>query len=123
MYNYSFRINYFNLPEEEQDDQYRKDFLKAFNLENYESDKIFKTIDNIYEKVKDEPQIKSILESYKKNLYRFPIDTDYNGLFTFLFSFECFQYLHESLGYLLENKKIDDECFNKFIFSFKNNSK
>ena len=32
-------------------------------------------------------------------------------------------YLHECLGYLLENKKIDDECFNKFIFSFKNNSR
>ena len=44
-------------------------------------------------------------------------------IFTFLFSFESFQYLHECLGYLLENKKIDDDCFNKFIFSFKNNSK
>ena len=118
MYNYSFRISYFDLPEEEQDEQYRKDFLKAFNLENYESDKILKTIDNIYEKVKDEPQIKSILENYKKNLYRFPIDVDYNGLFTFLFSFECFQYLHECLGYLLENKKIHDECFNKFILYY-----
>ena len=32
MYNYSFRISYFDLPEEQQDDQYRKDFLKAFQL-------------------------------------------------------------------------------------------
>ena len=123
MYNYSFRISYFDLPEEQQDDQYRKDFLKAFQLTNYESDVILKTIDDIYEKVKDDSQMKAILQNYEKNVYRYPIEIDHGGIFTFLFSFESFQYLHECLGYLLENKKIDDECFNKFIFSFKNNSK
>ena len=123
MYNYSFRINYFDLPINKQDDQYRKDFLKAFNLDKYESDKILKTVDEIYEKVKDNSQMKSILENYEKNVYRYPIEINHNDIFTFLFSFESFQYLHECLGYLLLNKKIDEECYNKFIFSFKNNSK
>ena len=123
MYNYSFRINYFDLPEEKQDDQYRKDFLKAFNLEKYDETKIFIIIDTIFNNLKDNVQIIKILEIYKQTIYNYPIDIDNNTLFTFLFSFESFQYLHECLGYLLTNKKIDDECYNKFIFSFKNNSK
>ena len=47
------------------------------------------------------------------------LEIDHGGIFTFLFSFESFQYLHECLGYLLENKKIDDDCLISLSFLLK----
>ena len=83
MYNYSFIVNYLNLPEKEQDDKYRSDFLKAFNLDNYDETKIFIIIDHIFNKLKDNVQITKILETYKQTIYNYPIDVNNNTLFTF----------------------------------------
>lgn len=123
MYNYSFKINYFDLPLDKQDDQYRKDFLKAFNLEIYDETKIFHVIDNIFNNLKENVQFIEILETYKKTIYNYPIDVDNNTLFTFLFSFDTFQYLHKCLSYLLQNKPISDRIINEFIEYFKKNNK
>ena len=122
MYNYSCIVNYLELEEDKQNVAYRNSFLKAFNIETYTDDIIFKTIDNIYEKVKDNDKMIEILNLYKKYVYRYPIEIDNKMLFTFMFSFEAFQYMHECLGMILTNKPISDDIFNKFVKSFKNNN-
>ena len=123
MYNYSFRTTYTNVSIDLQDDQYRKDLLRAFSLQSYNHSIIITEQDKLFDTFKDHPQLRKILNSYSTNQKTIPIKISDKTAFMFLFSFENFHYLHKCLGYLLKNKPIDEAHMNKFIYSFKNNSK
>ena len=123
MYNYSFKTPYHHFPEDLQDDQYRKDLLRAFSLQSYNHSIIITEQDKLFDTFKDHPQLRKILNAYSTNQKTIPIKISDKTAFMFLFSFENFHYLHKCLGYLLKNKPIDEAHMNKFIYSFKNNSK
>ena len=123
MYNYSFITTYTNVSIDLQDDQYRKDLLRAFSLQSYNHSIIITEQDKLFDTFKDHPQLRKILNSYSTNQKTIPIKISDKTAFMFLFSFENFHYLHKCLGYLLKNKPIDEAHMNKFIYSFKNNSK
>ena len=123
MYNYSFITTYTNMSVDLQDDQYRKDLLRAFSLQSYNHSIIITEQDKLFDTFKDHPQLRKILNSYSTNQKTIPIKISDKTAFMFLFSFENFHYLHKCLGYLLKNKPIDEAHMNKFIYSFKNNSK
>ena len=124
MYNYSFKTTYNRFVRKFlKDDQYRKDLLNAFSLQSYECETIMKIQDSLFNTFKDNPQLRTLLNEYIANQRTFPMKISDKTAFMFLFSFENFHYLHKCLGYLLENKPIDEAYFNTFINSFKNNSK
>ena len=103
MYNYSIKITYLDIENEIQDTQYRKEYLSAFNLENYEEETIMDTINDLYHKYKDNKQINGLLQFGKQNnIYSF------NDEMTFIlfFSFEKFYYFHKALCQLNNNENI-----------------
>ena len=54
MYNTTFLCTYkLHDDEEDQDTLYRHEYLYAFGLKEYDSDTIVRTVDNIYQKIKD----------------------------------------------------------------------
>ena len=106
MYNYSIKTTYLDIENDIQDTQYRKEYLSAFNLENYEEKKIMNIINELYQKYKDNEQINNLLEFGKQNsIYSF------NDEMTFIlfFAFETFYYFHKALCQLNNNENIDSE--------------
>ena len=103
MYNYSIQTTYLDIDDEKQDTQYRKEYLQAFNLEKYDNDTINKSIDQLYEKYKNNPQIISIIQFHRKNnIYAFSDEIT----FMIFFAFENFYHFHKALQLLNHNKLI-----------------
>ena len=124
MYNYSLNVNYKNTNKE--DDDYRSLLLKAFNLEQYDNDKIMKTNKMIYDTIKDNLKIKSIINLLKKYKYSsiFIIDDNEPELyFVFLFSFEYFDLYHKCLQELHYNNTISESSYNKLFNELNKNIK
>ena len=106
MYNYSIKTTYLDIEDDIQDTQYRKEYLSAFDLENYEEEKIMKIINELYQKYKDNKQINQLLEFGKQNsIYSFNDETT----FILFFAFEKFYYFHKALCQLNNNEIIDSE--------------
>ena len=106
MYNYSIKTTYLDIEDNLQDTQYRKEYLTAFNLENYDEKKIMDIINELYNKYKDNNQIKDLLKFGKQNnIYGF----DDEMTFILFFSFENFFYFHKALSQLNNNENIDSE--------------
>ena len=65
MYNTTFLCTYkLHDDEEDQDTLYRHEYLYAFGLKEYDSDAIVVTLDNIYQKLKDNKDFIEIIESH-----------------------------------------------------------
>jgi len=114
MYNYSINLTYFNLPDEKQDTQFRKELLDVFGVPEYHHKTIMATIDTIYNTYKNNKQFVNILNEVKNNC-RFPFELDQATAFTMMFSFENFYFFHNALGELERNSKINDTLYNKII--------
>ena len=101
MYNTSFLCTYkLHDDEEDQDTLYRHEYLCAFELKEYDSDKIMKTLEYIYEKLKNNRDFIEILESH----YHYIGDKkNYEIVLQFLFSFHSFNLFHTCLIYLLSD--------------------
>ena len=106
MYNYSIKTTYMDIEDDKQDTQYRKEYLSAFNIEQYEEKIIMEIISNLYEKYKNNEQIINLLNDEKNNnIYGFNEELS----FILFFSFEKFYYFHKALRQLNSNKNIDTE--------------
>jgi hypothetical protein len=113
MYNTTFLCTYkLHDDEDDQDTIYRQEYLYAFGLKEYESDKIMKTLEYIYEKLKTNTDFIEILESHfhfinKNN------NKNHEAVLQFLFSFHTFNIFHACLVYLLSDDKscgVEKEC-------------
>ena len=114
MYNTTFLCTYkLHDDEDDQDTLYRHEYLYAFNLKEYDSDAIVATLDNIYQKLRDNKDFIEIAESH----YHFsPENKNHEIILQFLFSFHTFDLFHVCMTYLLRNDisdKIVDEEFIK----------
>lgn len=84
--------------EETQDIIYRYDYLSAFDLKEYDSDIIMKTLEEVYEKLKCDKDFVEILESHP----RFVADKrNYEFVMQLMFSFDTLDLFHLCLIYLL----------------------
>lgn len=121
-YNYLHNVTYNNSSflGDKQDIQYKKDFLSVFYLDNYEEKKIEKVRSEVFNKYKDNCQLKAIFSNFKENHKRFPFDLSNETIFCFLFSFDYFCYFHKCLGELYINKKICDVNLDNLINIIKN---
>ena len=111
MYNTTFLCTYkLHDDEDDQDTLYRHEYLYAFGLKEYDSDKIISTLDNIYQKLRDNKDFIEIVESH----YHFSHENkNHEVVLQFLFSFHTFDLFHNCLTHLLRDDKnetiLDDE--------------
>jgi len=112
MYNYSINTTYLTFDDDKQDTQYRKEYLSVFNLETYDENVIMNTVDDLYKKYKDSPQIQKLFIDGKKNCV-YSLNDEMT--FILMFSFESFHYFHNCLKDLERNNVISNKTFNEII--------
>ena len=121
-YNYLHKVTYYNpsFLGDQQDIQYKKDFLSVFYLDNYEEKKLEKSRSGVFNRYKDNLQIQSIFSNFKENQKSIPFELSNETIFCFLFSFDYFFYFHRCLDELYIYEKISDETLDKLINVIKN---
>ena len=121
-YNYLHNVTYDkpNFLGDEEDIQYKKDFLDVFYLDNYEEKKIEKTSSEVFNRYKDNVQLQSIFSNFKENQKSIPFELSNETIFCFLFSFDYFCYFHRCLGELYIYEKISDATLDNLINIIKN---
>ena len=111
MYNTKFLCTYkLHDDEDDQDTIYRHEYLYAFGLKEYDSDKIMKTLEYIYEKLKNNADFIEILESHFHYICDKNNNKNHEIVLQFLFSFHTFNLFHACLTYLLSYDISCGEC-------------
>jgi hypothetical protein len=124
MYNYTLQVKYKNNDDEDQN--YRKLLLDAFHLDQYDNDKIMNKMKLIYDIIKNNGKIKSIIQLLKKYKYSsiFIINDNEPELYLiFLFSFEYFDLFHKCLQELHFNNTITELSYNNLYNELNKNIK
>jgi hypothetical protein len=104
MYNTTFLCTYkLHNDEDDQDTIYRHEYLYAFGLKEYDSDKIMKTLEYIYEKLKNNADFIEILESHFHYICDNNNNKNHDIVLQFLFSFHTFNLFHACLTHLLSD--------------------
>jgi len=113
MYNTTFLCTYkLHDDEDDQDTLYRHEYLYAFGLKEYDSEVIVTTLDNIYQKLRDNNNFIEIVESH----YHFNGENkNHEVILQFLFSFHTFDLFHACLTYLLRDNNSDTTLYDEFI--------
>jgi hypothetical protein len=118
MYNTKFLFTYkLHDNDDDQDTMYRHEYLYAFGLKEYDSEIIMKTLEYIYEKLKDNPDFIEILESHQ---YYTINNKNHEIILQFLFSFHTLHIFHSCLVYLLSEDSTvmsDEKCREDFMKS------
>ena len=108
MYNTAFLCTYkLHDDDDHQDTLYRHEYLYAFGLTEYDSDKIMETLEYIYNKLKDNADFIEIVESHS-HFRNENNNKNYEIVLQFLFSFHTFNLFHACLTYLLSNDNTKD---------------
>ena len=94
---------------------YQIQILQAFNLEQFDDDKINSITEQLYEKYKDNTYISTIIQ--KSLLFSQPdtIDKDNLTKFRICFSYNTFYLIHSILCSLINNIKINEINYNKLL--------
>ena len=126
MYNTTFLCTYkLHDDEDDQDTIYRHEYLYAFGLKEYDSDKIMETLEYIYEKLKTNVDFIEILESHYQYMSN-NNNKNHEIVLQFLFSFHTFNLFHACLTHLLSDNIScvgDVDVYNKSHETFMTNKK
>lgn len=126
MYNTTFLCTYkLHDDEDDQDTIYRHEYLYAFGLKEYDSDKIMETLEYIYEKLKINADFIEILESHYQYMSN-NNNKNHEIVLQFLFSFHTFNLFHACLTHLLSDNIScvgDVDVYNKSHETFMTNKK
>ena len=126
MYNTTFLCTYkLHDDEDDQDTIYRHEYLYAFGLKEYDSDKIMETLEYIYEKLKTNADFIEILESHYQYMSN-NNNKNHEIVLQFLFSFHTFNLFHACLTHLLSDNIScvgDVDVYNKSHETFMTNKK
>lgn len=113
MYNTTFLCTYkLHNDGDIQDTLYRHEYLYAFGLKEYDSDAIVTTLDNLYQKIKDN---KDFIEIAETHCHFSRENNNHELILQFLFSFHTFELFHACLTYLLRDDKTDTILHEEFI--------
>lgn len=131
MYQADFICTYTMFSDISNDDQeqlYRIQLLQAFDLKEWNDDKINETIEELYLsisssgyfkdiflKAKQNKDINQLLEIYKMNIKENEITDETNILFKLLFKFDYFYLTHRCIVDFIINKSIDTLYINKLL--------
>lgn len=113
---------------DDQEQMYRIQLLQAFDLKEWNDDKINETIEYLYSsisssgffkdvffKAKQNKDIIQLLEIYKMNSEENEIIDENNILFKLLFKFEYFYLTHRCIVDFILNTSIDNKYINKLL--------
>ena len=98
---------------------YQNQLLQVFKLNNYDSDKIDQTIQQLFNILRDDEEIIGILDilSSKLSIFQFlrqnNLKLDYSFIFQMLFSYDYFYLFHNSFIHYKTNKSLNKSCFSK----------
>ena len=98
---------------------YQNQLLQVFKLNNYDSDKIDQTIQQLFNILRDDEEIIGILDilSSKLSIFQFlrqnNLKLDYSFIFQMLFSYDYFYLFHNSFIHYKINKSLNKSCFSK----------
>ena len=103
LYETGFQCEYRERGDEQQDDAYRSDLLRAFRLQEWDGDRISGTLDRLFARLKGMPGVDALLRRLRE---RYPqmscVSTDDRTMFQLLFSFDLFDKTHATICDMLE---------------------
>lgn len=109
-YNTDFVCTYMLHDDINKEDLYRIQMLQAFNIKEWDDDKVNETIINIYEKIKFDENfdliIKKSLQSEEINYLLSIFGKDPLSVFKLLFKYELFTYTHKCICEFLSSGSI-----------------
>jgi hypothetical protein len=103
------------------DDTYQIVFLKVFNITSYDTVSIFKTINEIYNVIKNNDKLVSIITllTIKNNHMINPTgqsnQSDPCFSMIFLFSYDCLELFHLLFKEYCEKQTINEESYNNLL--------
>uniref|UniRef100_A0A6C0CQ41 Uncharacterized protein n=1 Tax=viral metagenome TaxID=1070528 RepID=A0A6C0CQ41_9ZZZZ len=116
LYNTSLNIDYKDEKyKNEHNVIYQKQFLKAFYIEKYDEKKIIKKMDQIYDDICNDNNMKKLFDEIKKRNKIFPFELKDKDMFSLLFSYDTFDLLHLFIKEYYENDYISDKTYETFI--------
>ena len=110
-YDYSYELTYYG---KQMDSYYQYDFCRVFLCKEYD-DKVIKVQDKIFEKFKTNERFRALLEAGKQNGFGFPMTMDHKMIFTFLFNYDYFHFIHKCMQDLFKDNDISTDNYNNLI--------
>tara|TARA_Y100000389_G_scaffold188941_1_gene212089 strand:- start:788 stop:1156 length:369 start_codon:yes stop_codon:yes gene_type:complete len=111
MYITDFVCTYKQHDIDDQHNMYQQQLLQAFNLEAWDDKVVNNSVEEIYEKFKDNQDIKDILNKIKDvekgSMLMLLLGSEDIGIFQLLFRFDLFDITHRLLCALLTTGKVD----------------
>jgi hypothetical protein len=112
MYNTLLKCTYNNNANElAQEDQYRTEFLSAFNLEEFDDKQINKEVGELFERVKHNDELVRCMTKSAATFFSEDLQTGLMGLF----AFDFFYLAHPCICELLESGNITKENINALL--------
>jgi len=113
MYNTLLKCTYNNAIDAEQEDQYRMEFLNAFNLEEFNDAHINKEVSALFERVKHNTELTKCMTKSAATFFSEDLQTGLMGLF----AFDYFYLAHSCICDFLETGTIAEEKINALLLA------
>lgn len=119
MYDTTFKCTY-NLIEDEEESEilYKMQYLQAFCVDDWDGDKIHKTLDYVSELLKNNEKGRDVMKHMREKL---SISWEGDTEILFLFTYHYFYLAHECIIDIITTSDISDERYYKLIEAIKNN--
>ena len=111
MYNTLLKCTYNNASDLDQEDQYRTEFLNAFNLEEFDDKQINKEVSALFELLKTSPELTTCMTKSAATFFSEDLQTGLMGLF----AFDFFYLAHPCICNFLETGTIAEENINALL--------
>ena len=112
MYNTLLKCTYNNATDVDQEDQYRMEFLNAFNLEEFEDNQVNQEVSELFERVKKSPELTKCMT---KSAAGFGNPEYLHVGLMGLFAFDYFYLAHSCICDFLETGTIAEEKINALL--------
>ena len=112
MYNTLLKCTYNNASDVDQEDQYRMEFLNAFNLEEFEDNQVNQEVSELFERVKKSPELTKCMT---KSAAGFGNPEYLHVGLMGLFAFDYFYLAHSCICDFLETGTIAEEKINALL--------
>ena len=111
MYNTLLKCIYNNANDLDQEDQYRIEYLLAFNLEEFDDKQINKEVDALFERLKKSPELATCITKSAAIFFSEDLQVGLMGLF----AFDFFYLAHPCICEFLETGTIAEEKINALL--------
>jgi hypothetical protein len=112
MYNTLLKCTYNNASDVDQEDQYRIEFLNAFNLEEFEDNQVNQEVSELFERVKKSPELTKCMT---KSAAGFGTPEYLHVGLMGLFAFDYFYLAHPCICEFLETGTITEQNINALL--------